>query len=198
MMVPVLTGLMRIEFREKPKPKVLPCDVLVRVECCGICGSDVHGYSNGMTVQLGTVMGHECSGVVVEVGEEVKNVQPSDRVWVKPFTQCGECYWCKKGQYTRCLKIFERVMGLTPRYDGAFAEYVLIRHPDQMLFKLPPKVSFEEGALVEPLAISLHAVRSSRFRLGDRVVVVGAGTIGLGVIQFLKLAGANRIIVLEV
>ena len=198
MMVPVLTGLMKIEFTDKPKPMVLSREVLVKVECCGICGSDVHGYSNGMTVQLGTVMGHECSGVVVEVGEEVKSVQPDDRVWVKPLTQCGECYWCKKGQYTRCLNTFERVMGLTPRYDGAFAEYILIKHPDQMLFKLPPEVSFEEGALVEPLAVSLHAVRSSRFMLGDRVVVVGAGMIGLLLIQVLRTSGCGTIVAMDI
>jgi threonine dehydrogenase-like Zn-dependent dehydrogenase len=198
MRVPVLIEPGKLEFQEKPKPEVISGDVLVKVEYCGICGSDVHGYSNGITVQLGTVMGHECSGVVVEFGRNVQNVQFGDRVSVKPFTQCGGCYWCRKGEFLHCSNGFERFVGLTPRYDGAFAEHILVKYPQGMLFKLPPKVTFQEGALVEPLSVSLHGVRMSRFRLGDRVVVVGAGMIGLGVIQFLKLGGAGKIIVLEI
>jgi 2-desacetyl-2-hydroxyethyl bacteriochlorophyllide A dehydrogenase len=198
MKVPVLVDLGKIEFQEKPKPEAEPHDVLVKVEYCGICGSDVHGYLNGMTVQLGTVMGHECSGVVAEVGKEVQNVQIGERVWIKPAAQCGECYWCQRGQYMRCLNLFERVIGLTPKYDGAFAEYLLVKYPKEMLFELSPKVSFEEAALIEPLAVGLHGIRRSRFNFGDRTVVIGAGMIGLGVIQFLKLGGAGKIIALEI
>jgi len=198
MRVPVLVDLKKIEFQEKPKPEVRSGDALVKVEYCGICGSDVHGYSGKITMQPGTVMGHECSGVIAEVGQDVQNVRPGDRVWVKPFAQCGECYWCQKGHFTRCMKGFERAVGLTPRYDGAFAEYILVRYPKEMLFNLPSGVSFEEGALIEPLAVSLHGVNRSRFKLGDRVVVVGAGMIGLGVVQFLKLGGAGKVIVLEI
>jgi threonine dehydrogenase-like Zn-dependent dehydrogenase len=172
--VPVLVDLGKIKFQEKPKPEPLSGEALIKVEYCGICGSDVYGYSKGMTVQLGTVMGHECSGVVVEVGKEVQNVQPGDRVWVKPATQCGECYWCQRGQFKSCLKTFERIIGLSPKNDGAFAEYLLVKYPNGMLFKLSPKVSFQEAALVEPLSVSLHGVRMSRFKPGDRAVVVGA------------------------
>lgn len=196
--VPVLVDLGKIEFQEKPKLEPQSGEVLIKVEYCGICGSDVYGYSKGMTVQLGTVMGHECSGVVLEVGKDVQNVQPGDRVWVKPAAQCGDCYWCQRGQYKRCLKTFERVIGLSPRNDGAFAEYLLVKYPNGMLFKLSPKVSFQEAALVEPLSVSLHGVRMSRFKPGDCAAVVGAGMIGLGVIQFLRLGGPSKIIVLEI
>jgi L-iditol 2-dehydrogenase len=153
---------------------------------------------SGVAVKPGTVMGHECSGVVVDVGKEVQIVRSGDRVWVKPYAQCGECYWCQRGEYTRCPKTFERAMGLSPNYDGAFAEYLLVKYPKEMLFKLSSKVSFEEAALIEPLSVGLHGIRRSRFNLGDRVVVIGAGMIGLSVIQFLKLGGAGKIIVLEI
>ncbi len=198
MRVPVFTDLNKIEFQEKPKPEINPDDVLVRVEFCGICGSDVHGYLNGILVLPGTVMGHECAGVVTEVGDKVYDFKAGDRVAVKPFAQCGECYWCKKGQYSLCPTKPGKAFGLSPENDGAFAEFLSVKYPKKMLFKLPKSVSFEEGALVEPLATSLHAVRISRFGLGDNVVILGAGMIGLGVLQFVKLGGAGKTILLEI
>lgn len=193
----VLKDLKTISFVEKPVPEIGTGEALVKVEYCGICGSDLHAYSRGVVIPVGTVMGHECSGVVAEVGAEVHNVKPGDRVWVKPGASCGVCHWCRKGQDMYCPHGFERAMGLTPNNDGAFAEYVLVKHPHEMLFELPPSVSFEEAALIEPLSVALHGVRTSRFRTGDRVAVVGAGMIGLGVLQFMKLGGAGTIVVLE-
>jgi 2-desacetyl-2-hydroxyethyl bacteriochlorophyllide A dehydrogenase len=198
MHVPVFTDLKKIEFKDKPKPEVQSGDVLVEVAYCGICGSDVHGYLNGIMVPKGTVMGHECSGVVAEVGEGVHNFKTGDRVVVKPIPQCGECYWCQRGQYSLCSKAFERGIGITPATDGAFAAYLRVQYPNEMLFKLPSSVPLKEAALIEPLATSLHGVRLSRFKPGDRVVVIGAGMIGLGILQFLKLGGAGKIIVLEI
>ncbi len=197
MKVPVYTAVKKLEFKEKEKPQLKEDDVLVKVELCGICGSDVHSYANGIMFPLGTVMGHEFSGVVVEVGKAVSNWKPGDRVTGKPWVQCGTCYWCQKGLYSLCPSAMDRIIGCTPVADGAFAEYVRVEQPDLRLFKLPDQVSFEQGALVEPLATSLHAVRLSKLRLGDRVVVLGAGMIGMGVIQFLKLGGAGKIIVIE-
>ncbi len=198
MKVPVFVDLQKIEFQEKPKPEIKNGEVLLKVDYCGICGSDVHGYLNGIMVPIGTVMGHECCGVVAEVGNRVQNVKPGDRVAVKPIPECKECYWCKKGQYSLCPEVLGRAIGITPNHDGAFAEYVKIEFPEEMLFKLPAKVSFKESAVIEPLATSLHGVRLSRFKPGDSVVVIGAGMIGLGTLQFLKLGGAGKIIVLEI
>ena len=190
--------LQKVEIMEKAKPHPKEDSVVMKIEFCGICGSDVHGYLNGIMVPVGSVMGHECSGVIVEIGSNVRNFHPGDRVTVKPIPQCKECYWCKKGQYSLCNKAFERAIGISPAHDGAFAEYMEVEYPDEMLYVLPENVSFEEGALVEPLSTSLHAVRMSSFRTGDSTVVIGAGTIGLGTVQFLKLGGAGKIIVLEV
>jgi threonine dehydrogenase-like Zn-dependent dehydrogenase len=195
--VPVLTDLKKIEFIEKQKPEINAGEALVKVEYCGICGSDVHGYQNGIMIPIGTVMGHECSGIVSAVGDAVKNVKPGDRIAVKPMPQCGKCYWCQRGQYSICPEAIESGIGINTDNDGAFAEYVRIRYPEKMLFKLPSNVSFSDAALIEPLATSLHAVRMSRVRSGDCVLILGAGMIGLGTLQFLLLAGAGDIIVIE-
>ena len=197
MIVPVLKDSQKIEFIDRTRPEIQSGEVLVKVEFCGICGSDVHGYLNGIMVPPGTVMGHECAGVVSKVGDAVNNFQPGDRVAVKPSPQCGECYWCQRGQYSICPEALKRAIGITTDHDGAFAEYVRIQYPNEMLFNLPSNISFKDAALIEPLATSLHAVRMSRFRPGDRVVIIGAGMIGLGTLQFLKLEGAGDIIVLE-
>jgi len=198
MRVAVFTDVQRIDLQEKPRPEVQTGDVLVRVEYSGICGSDVHAYLNGILVPPGTVMGHECSGMVAEVGEQVRNVQPGDRVAVKPLAQCKECYWCQRGQYSLCATQFERAIGLSPQNDGAFAEYVRVQHPEVMLYKLPSNLSLKEAALIESLATPLHGVRLSRFKPGDSVVVIGAGMVGLGTLQFLRQEGAGKIIVLEI
>jgi 2-desacetyl-2-hydroxyethyl bacteriochlorophyllide A dehydrogenase len=197
MKVAVFTDLETISFEERPIPSIGPTEALIKVEYCGLCGSDVHAYSDGVAIKVGTVMGHECSGTVARTGEDVQDVETGDRVWVKPGASCGDCYWCRKGKYMYCPHGFERAMGLTPNYDGGFAEYVLARYPDRMLFKLSPEISFEEAALIEPLSVSLHGVRRSRFREGDSVVIIGAGMIGLGVLEFTRIGGAEKIIVLE-
>lgn len=194
----VLVGLKRMELQEKPKPVIQSGEVLVKVEYCGICGSDVHGYLNGIVIPVGTVMGHEFSGVVAEVGEDVYVVHPGDRVVVKPGASCLSCYWCRRGQYSLCPKRRETIIGVSPRNDGAYAEYVKVRDPGQRLFKLPMGLAAKEAALTEPLSIGLHGVRLSRLKSGDCALIVGAGMIGLSVLQFLKIEGISRIIVLEI
>jgi len=144
------------------------------------------------------VMGHEFSGVVAEVGEEVYGVRPGDRVAVKPSVSCLSCYWCRRGQYSLCPKRRETIIGVSPGHDGAYAEYVRVRDPGQRLFKLPSGLPTKKAALIEPLSIALHGVRLSRFKSGDCALIIGAGMIGLGVLQFLKLKGTSRIIMLEI
>ena len=193
----VFSSLEHITLVDKPVPEIGSGEVLMKVEYCGLCGSDVHGYLKGMAMPVGTVLGHECAGVVERVGREIDLVVPGDRVWVRPGAPCGQCRWCRKGQYMYCPSGFDRALGLGPGYDGAFAEYVLIKYPRETLIKLPDNVSFQEAALIEPLSVALHAVRRSRFKIGDTAVVAGTGMIGLAVLQFLALGGAGRIIALE-
>ena len=194
----VLVGLKRMELQDKAKPVMLSGEVLVKVEYCDICGSDVHGYLSGIVIPVGTVMGHEFTGVVAEVGEDVYVVRPGDRVVVKPGASCLTCYWCRKGQFSLCPRRREGIIGVSPGHDGAYAEYVRVRDPGQRLFKLPAGLAAKEAALIEPLSIGLHGVRHSRFRSGDCVLIIGAGMIGLGVLQFLKMEGTSKIIMLEI
>src|SRR4030043_1035079 len=114
----VLVDLRRIEFQDKPKPMIQSGEVLVKVEYCGISGSDVDGYLNGIVIPVGTVMGHEFSGVVAEVGEDVYVVHPGDRVVVKPGASCLTCYWCRKGQFSLCPRRREGIIGVSPGHDG--------------------------------------------------------------------------------
>ncbi len=198
MKTPVLVGKRRIEFQHRSKPRIGSGEVLVRVEYCGICGSDVHAYETGLLYPPGTVMGHEFSGVVAEAGKKVRGVRVGDRVAVKPSGSCLRCHWCKMGQLSLCPKRPETIIGIRPENDGAFGEYVRIKYPDQMLFKLPSGVTFEQAALAEPLSVAFHSVRLSRFKADDRILIMGAGMIGLGILQRLKAGGAGKIIVLEV
>jgi len=198
MKVAVLSDIKKLTVEDRPKPEIEPGEALVKVEFCGICGSDVHSYLNAVLFPVGTVMGHEASGVVAAVGDGVANVKPGNRVVIKPLSPCWLCDACKRGRANSCLKVFDRAIGERPDRDGAYAEYVRIPWPGEMLFHLPDNVSFEEGALVEPLATSLYGVRQSAFKPGDSVVVSGAGPIGVGTLQLVKLGGAGKIIVLEI
>ena len=193
----VLVEAGRIAIEDRPEPVAGPGQVVMDVSHCGICGSDVHGYMNGVVIPPGTVMGHECSGVVSQVGDGLTGWRAGDRVVIRPVAECGTCHFCRKGRFSLCPDSFRNGLGLLPGADGAFAEKVLIRRPARMLFRLPDEISFAEASLIEPLATSLHTVRMSRFQTGDTTLVLGAGTIGLGVIQFLRLGGARWIGVVE-
>ena len=197
MKCPVLVGKKKIEFQEKAVPAISPGEVLVKVEYCGICGSDFHAWETGTLYPMGTVMGHEFSGVVAEVGGEIASFRPGDPVAVKPSASCLKCHWCGLGKYSLCPMRRGTIIGINAENDGAFAEYVRVRHPDQMLFNLPGNVGFEQAALAEPLSIAFHSVRLSHFKAGDRVMIIGGGAIGLGILQRLKAGGAGKIIVLE-
>ncbi|WP_312472484.1 2,3-butanediol dehydrogenase [Neobacillus sp.] len=179
-------------------------EVKIKVEWCGICGSDLHEYTAGPIFipaetphpltgkKAPIVMGHEFSGQVIEVGEGVTKVQVGDRVAVEPIYSCGECAACKQGKYNLCEKMgFYGLAG----GGGGFSEFTSV--PEHMIHKLPETVSYEQGALVEPSAVALHAVKQSKLKVGDEVAVFGTGPIGLLVIEALKAAGAAKIYAVE-
>jgi (R,R)-butanediol dehydrogenase/meso-butanediol dehydrogenase/diacetyl reductase len=183
-----------IRIVERPRPEVSGGEVLLRVRYCGICGTDVRIYTKGTPSRLGTVLGHELCGEIVACGPEARGHRPGTRVAVNPMPACGACYHCRRGEYSLCAEAGRREIGFSPEYDGGMAEYVLIRQPDQMLIPLPDTVTFEQAALVEPLAVSLHAVKLSGQRIGETALVLGTGMIGLGVVAFLRHAGAGLIV----
>ncbi len=192
-----LTELEKIEFREVEVPKPGEQEVLVKMEAIGICGSDVHYYSHGkigdFVVEFPFILGHECAGTVVEAGSGVQHLKVGDRVALEPGVPCGSCEFCLSGKYNLCpeVKFFA-----TPPYGGCLMNYV--SHPARFAFKLPENVSSVEGALVEPLAIGINAALTGGVKLGDTVVVFGAGCIGLVSLLASKAYGATRVIVVDV
>ncbi len=198
MKVAVLSGVEKLTIEERPIPSIGPGEALVKVEACGICGTDVHAYLRGSLYPFGTVMGHEPAGTLIEVGSEVEGFQPGDRVALYGLAACGTCPACRRGLDYYCTNKTDHSLGSSDQFDGAYAEYVRIPYADRMLVKIPDQLTFEGAALADPLATSLHAIRCSRFKPGDTVAVLGAGPIGLSAVQLLKTGGASLVICTEV
>jgi L-iditol 2-dehydrogenase len=193
----VLTAANRFEIQDWPVPEVGPEDVLLKVAACGICGSDVHGMdgSSGRR-QPPLIMGHEAAGVIAGKGSNVSGWSEGERVTFDSLISCGTCWFCRRGQTNICDQ--RRVFGVACdefRRQGAFADYVAV--PQHILYRIPDAVSFQHAAMVEPVAIAMHAVNRSRVCLDDTAVVVGAGVIGLLVVQVLRAAGCGRIIAID-
>ena len=188
-------GDVRIEERERPQPG--PREVLVQVTAVGVCGSDVHYYEHGrigpFVVEAPLVLGHESAGRVVELGEGATDHSVGDRVTLEPGVPCGRCRECRAGRYNLCGDV---VFFATPPIDGAFADFVAI-HED-FAFALPEALSDEEGALMEPLSVGVWACRKAGVSAGDRVLVTGAGPIGLLAMQCALAYGATEVIVSDV
>ncbi len=193
----VLDEYNQLNYREFEKPEIQADEVLVQVKACGICGSDVHGM-DGSTGRRKPplIMGHEASGVVSEVGKNVSGWEVGDRVTFDSTIYPLDDWYTRKGHYN--LSDNRKVMGVSPgeyKKHGAFAEFVSV--PAHILYRIPDNVSFEQAAMVEPVAVAAHAVNISKIKPGDSVVVVGAGMVGMFVISMLKIAGANPIIALD-
>ncbi|WP_411334237.1 2,3-butanediol dehydrogenase [Metabacillus indicus] len=186
----------RIE--EVSAPAVKSGHAVVNVEWIGICGSDIHEYVAGpLNAVPGTIMGHEFSGVVAEVGEGVTNVKVGDRVACINLDVCGECKYCQAGQRNLCAKMGVNGYGLLGfTANGAFAEKVLVEA--QNCIKIPDTLSLEHAAMVEPGAVTLHAVNKSRLTEGKTAAVFGAGPIGLLLVIMAKAKKASQIIVIDV
>jgi len=183
---------------DMPTPEIGDDEVLVRVRACGICGSDIHGYDGSTGRRIPPlVMGHEAAGVIERVGRAVQGFEPGERVSFDSTVSCGTCHFCRRGQINLCDN--RTVLGVSCgdyRRHGAFAEYVAV--PSRILYKLPDSLPFERAALIESVSIAVHAVSRHVPKPGDTVVVVGAGMIGLLVIQVLKAKGARHIIAVDV
>jgi L-iditol 2-dehydrogenase len=194
----VLQEYKKFACQELPAPQPAADEVLVAVKACGICGSDVHGMdgSSGRR-RPPIVMGHEAAGIIAAAGADVTSWTAGDRVTFDSTIYCGECEFCRRGEINLCDN--RRVLGVSCedyRRDGAFAEFVAV--PQRVLYRLPDGLSFEHAALVEPFAIALHAIRRAPVALNDTVVVVGAGMIGLALVQALRHTGCGRLISVDV
>jgi threonine dehydrogenase-like Zn-dependent dehydrogenase len=194
----VLEDYKKFVYREYPDPKLRgPGDVLVRVRAAAICGSDVHGMdgSTGRRVPP-IVMGHEAAGEIVEIGSGVADFAAGDRVTFDSTEYCGECFHCRRGEVNLCEN--RRVLGVSCaeyRRDGTFAEYIVL--PRRILYRIPEGLDFVGASIAEPAAVAAHAAAITPIAMGDSMAVVGAGLIGLLLIQILRAHSPAAIIALE-
>ena len=189
-----MTAKQKIEISEMEMGSPQADEVTVKLEYCGVCGSDVHFFEYGCIgntkVPYPFILGHESAGVVVAVGKEVKSIRVGDRVALEPGIPCGKCEFCRQGRYNLCREV--KFLAAPPT-NGAFREY--INHPAFMTYKLPKKVSTLEGALIEPLAVGLQAVENANMKPGKAALILGGGAIGLVTLMACKAAGARMAVV---
>ena len=193
----LLTAPSQLELVDFPAPVAGDEDVLIRVRACGICGSDIHGWdgSSGRR-NPPLIMGHEAAGEIAAVGRNVTAWKPGDPVTFDSTIYCGQCDYCRSGHVNLCAD--RRVIGVSPkeyRQHGAFAEYVAV--PQRILYRLPDGMPFEHAAMIEPVSIAIHAIQRVKVNPASVTVVVGAGMIGLFIVQALRWAGAKRIIAVD-
>ena len=178
-------------------------EVLVKIKACGICGSDLHEYNNGPFIIPSkphpltglcagpVILGHEFSAEVVESGTAVTGYMVGDRVTASALIVCNECHYCKTGAYNMCIKLGSTGFAA----NGGFAEYAILQ--DYALYRLPDSVNDDMGTFVEPLSVAIHAVKRSRLKIGDTAIVIGAGPVGLLVMQACIFAGATQVYIVE-
>ena len=194
----ILSEYKNLELRDLPKPVPGPDEVLVQVAACGICGSDVHGFDGSTGRRIPPiVMGHEAAGIVAAVGSGVSQFTVGDRVTFDSTVYCGACDFCRKGEANLCDN--RQVVGVScGEYSraGAFAEYVIV--PERILYTLPAALSFAEAAMLEAVSVALHGVHVSEVKGGETALVIGAGMIGLLLLQSARAAGCSRIFVADI
>lgn len=190
----VLTGLRRIEITDVPKPVIENSnDVLLKVAVVGICGSDVHYYLRGkigsQVVKYPFIVGHECSAVVEDIGKKVKKVKPGDEVVVEPAVSCHKCQQCKMGRENTCEKI--KFLGTPGQLPGCLCEYIVM--PEDCCLPTKGRLTLEEGALCEPLAIGVYTLKQARVKRSDKVAILGSGPIGLSCLAAARHKGIRSI-----
>ena len=193
----VLEEYNQLTYKEMPEPQCGPDDVLVQVKASGICGSDVHGMDGSTGRRIPPlIMGHEAAGIITQVGSDVKKYHPGQRVTFDSTVYCGTCFFCRRGDINLCDH--RRVLGVSCdeyRRHGTFADYIAV--PQHIIYPLPEKINFEQSAMVEPCSVAFHAVAITPLALNDTAIVVGAGIIGLLVIQTLRISGCGSIIAVD-
>ena len=188
-----LTAPGRFEVREVPAPgSIGPNEAVVRLEAVGVCGSDVHYFTEGrigsQVVVYPFTIGHECAGVVERVGKAVRRVAVGDRVTVDPAMPCGECEWCRKGRENICANL--RFLGCPGQVEGAYRQLLVM--PEHCLLRLSDSLSFDDGVALEPAAICVYAVAQSRLAPDETIAVLGCGPIGLLVLSAARASGRAR------
>ncbi|MBB3128542.1 2-desacetyl-2-hydroxyethyl bacteriochlorophyllide A dehydrogenase [Paenibacillus rhizosphaerae] len=181
----------RASIEQVPYPAPGPDDITVKVQQCGICGTDFHIFEGEFLSPYPIIPGHEFSGIVHEVGSHVRHLKPGDRVAVDPTLFCGECDYCRTNRFNQC----EQWGALGNTTDGSMAEYV--RVPARNAFVMPDEMTFLEGAFIEPFACVVHGMNRLQVQAGDRVLLFGAGAMGLQIIQAVAHLGASELVAVD-
>jgi L-iditol 2-dehydrogenase len=189
----MLTGIRKMEMIEVPEPLIADDhDVKIRMEVVGVCGSDIHYYQHGrigsQVVQYPFAVGHEGAGTVVAAGHAVTRVKPGDRIAIEPAMPCHECDQCRAGRHHTCRKL--RFLGCPGQAEGCLSEYLVM--PETSCFPISPRLSFDEAAISEPLAIGVYAVRKSIPMSHSAIAILGSGPIGMSVMLAAKAAGCPK------
>lgn len=193
MLQQVMTAPGEIEFREVPVPEITDKQVLVKIMNIGICGSDIHVYHGKHPfTSYPVTQGHELSAQVVKVGAAVTGLEPGQKVTIQPQVVCGECYPCRHGKYNLCENL--KVMGF--QTTGTASEYFAV--DAAKVTPLPDSMSYEEGAMIEPLAVAVHAIRQADDVAGKKIAVLGAGPIGILVAQVARARGAEAVMITDI
>lgn len=190
----VFYGKHNLVIEDINMPEANDDEVIIKVMSCGICGTDVHIYEGdegAAATPPKTVLGHEFAGVVVSIGQNVKNISEGDRVCVDPNKLCGECYYCKNAIGHFC----ENMIGIGTTVNGGFEQYCAV--PQSQVYKIADTTSFEEAAMAEPVSCCIHGIDLCDIKTNDTVVVIGCGMIGLIMLQLAKIGGAAKLIALE-
>src|SRR5260221_13421789 len=193
----LLTTYKNLELADLPVPTPAPDEVLIRVAACGICGSDAHVYDGSSARRIPPiVMGHEAAGIVESAGANVKQFAPGDRVTFDSTVYCGACPHCLRGNVNLCDN--RQVLGVSCgdyRRSGAFAEFVAV--PARILHRLPENLPFAEAAMLEAVAVAIHAVNLAQLQPADTALVIGAGAIGILTLQAIRAAGCKKVFVTD-
>ncbi|XP_012271950.1 sorbitol dehydrogenase-like [Orussus abietinus] len=192
----VLYGIEDIRLEQTPIEEPDDDEVLLEMSCVGICGSDVHYVVNGrigdFVVRKPMILGHESSGIVAKLGKKVKHLKVGDRVAIEPGVPCKSCQFCVRGRYNLCP---DMVFCATPPVHGSLRRFY--KHSADFCFKLPDHVTMEEGALLEPLSVGVHACKRANVTIGSKVLILGAGPIGLVTLLVAKAMGAGKVILAD-
>ena len=182
-----------VRIEDMPIPKIDDNELLVKVQACGICGSDVMEWYR--LKKAPRVLGHEMAGDIIKVGKNVKKIKVGDRIFVSHHVPCNNCSFCKNGQHTLC-----KTLHSTNFYPGGFAEYLKVPeiNVDRGVFVLPKEMSYEEGAFIEPLACAVRGMRIADMKSGQSVLVLGSGVAGLLNIKLVKAMGASKIFATDI
>jgi len=191
MLAAIFNGPLDLEIKECSLPVPGKNELLIKVESCGVCGTDFHIYNGESYAKPPVIIGHEYVGTVVETGKDVKDFNTGDHIAVDPNIYCGECYYCKNGNINFCSNL--KALGVSE--NGGFAEYSLV--PVSQAYFIPKDFSFTTAAFAEPLSCCIRGMDQAAIKHGETVVIIGGGTIGLLMLQLVKISGAGKIILIE-